>query len=850
MDHREEDQTSTPRRSWKRKRDHSPLDHKEVHSNSKTTSASFSIAPTLPSSSEFHKDYDVYLHFMGEDTCRTFVDHIYYALVRAGIDTFLYDVGLFKGEGVSSQLRNAIQGSRISIVVLSKNYASSKWGLDELVEILHCKKTKGCIVLPIFYHINPSDVRWQTGPLAKAFANHEDRFGRDTKLVQRWREALQQVTRLSRWKARNANGFDATLVDSVVSKVLRLKAIDLNVAMDPRREDSDAEEIKTLLNLGTSDVHIVGIYGMAGICKTTLARAVYNQVRGEFEGSSILSYITEISKVPNVDQGIILMKKNLQYKRVLVILDDVDHLIQLEVLAGSSEWFGPGSRVIATARDGYLLSQMQVNEKYRVDDLESYLHFVRNASNIPPRIEDDHELMIGATLAETANHSGWDLTKSVAIGSHESNFTTGQSPLSFSKSNSNSWDHDVFLSFRGEDRIRGEDIRKSFLSHLISALELAGIRVFLDSINLERGENIPDGLLKAIGRSRISIVVFSKCYAYSEWCLDELVEILHCTNTKGHSLIPIFHKVKPTHVRYQTEEFDKAFVLHESNSQVDAERVRRWRETLTKAADCSGWDLESDANGFEAKLIERVVEDVLCKVNLVGIGSYTKKIKDLLKLGTAEVRAVGIYGKAGMGKTTLAKITYKQICDRFEGSSFLSDIEEISVEPDGLVRLQKHLLRDILKMENFKIDSIHEGIDLIKESLQGKKVLVVLDNVNHIKQLHALAGNSEWLGPGSRILATTRDELLLTRLGVHGKFKVEELNYWESFKVFNWYAFGKVDAREGYLELSIRAVEQAGGVPLALKALGSFLQGRSIDVWKRVLEYLESESSQGDPENT
>lgn len=106
------------------------------------------------------------------------------------------------------------------------------------------------------------------------------------------------------------------------------------------------------------------------------------------------------------------------------------------------------------------------------------------------------------------------------------------------------------------------------------------------------------------------------------------------------------------------------------------------------------------------------------------------------------------------------------------------------------------------------------------------------------------------LGPGSRILATTRDELLLTRLGVHGKFQAEELNYWESFQLFNWYAFGMVDAREGYLEVSIRAVEHAGGVPLALKALGSFLRGRSIDVWKRVLEYLEKKSSQGDPENT
>ncbi|XP_042958033.1 probable disease resistance protein RPP1 [Carya illinoinensis] len=179
----------------------------------------------------------------------------------------------------------------------------------------------------------------------------------------------------------------------------------------------------------------------------------------------------------------------------------------------------------------------------------------------------------------------------------------------------------------------------------------------------------------------------------------------------------------------------------------------------------------------EAELIAKVLEDILCKVNVVGKYSSTKEIKDLLKLGTTEVHTVGIYGKGGMGKRTLPKFIYKQICDRFDGSSFLTNIKEISKQPDGSVRLQKRLLRDILKMENLKIDNIHEGIDLIKESLQGKKVLVVLDKVNHMKQLHALAGNSEWLGPGSRILATTRDELLLIRLGVQGKFKVEELNY-------------------------------------------------------------------------
>lgn len=95
------------------------------------------------------------------------------------------------------------------------------------------------------------------------------------------------------------------------------------------------------------------------------------------------------------------------------------HLIQLEVLAGCSKWFDPGSAVIATTRDGSLLNQMHVNAKYKVQartHLESLPLVGRTASNILPPIEDYHEPMPSARLAEAAKyHSGWDF-KSAATG--------------------------------------------------------------------------------------------------------------------------------------------------------------------------------------------------------------------------------------------------------------------------------------------------------------------------------------------------------------------------------------------------------------------------------------------------
>ncbi|XP_059429156.1 disease resistance protein RUN1-like [Corylus avellana] len=130
------------------------------------------------------------------------------------------------------------------------------------------------------------------------------------------------------------------------------------------------------------------------------------------------------------------------------------------------------------------------------------------------------------------------------------------------------------------------------------------------------------------------------------------------------------------------------------------------------------------------------------------------------------------------------------------------------------------------------------GIEWIKERIEGKKVLIVLDDVDQVKQLQALVGIR--FGQGSRVIATTRDEQILTQLGVHKKYKVEELNNWESLRLFSHHAFKKGHLTDDYKDLSIRAVEYAGGIPLALEVLGCFLNGMSVFEWKSELEKLQS----------
>ncbi|XP_040991940.1 disease resistance protein RUN1-like [Juglans microcarpa x Juglans regia] len=280
------------------------------------------------------------------------------------------------------------------------------------------------------------------------------------------------------------------------------------------------------------------------------------------------------------------------------------------------------------------------------------------------------------------------------------------------------------------------------------------------------------------------------------------------------------------------------------------ERIQRWRAALTDAANYAGCNLDSFANGYEAKFVEKIVEEVLSKLNVahfhvakhpVGILSRVEKMKALLNLGTSDhIRVVGIYGMGGIGKTTVAKAVYNQIYEEFEGSSFLSSIKESSGKHNGLVGLQKQLLRDILKYrKDLEFGNVDRGFNLIKERLHGKKVLIVLDDVNQLEQIHTFVGNCEWFGSGTRVIVTTRDEHLLEKSTAHEKYRVEELTHSDSLELLSWHAFNMPHPKENYDQLSISIASYAGGLPLALEVLGGHLFNRSIIQWRSTLEKLE-----------
>ncbi|KAI3719397.1 hypothetical protein L6452_20294 [Arctium lappa] len=239
---------------------------------------------------------------------------------------------------------------------------------------------------PVFYHVDPSQVREQSGAFGEAFAKHNNK-----KEAGKWREALVQAGNLAGWDLNNTdNGNEAKLIKEIVEQIsLKLRSINEYINKKLVGMESRVERVMSSLETGIDDFRMIGIWGIGCGGKTTLARAVFNQISTQFEGKSFVENIREESekgglqplqeqvlsdvlnhqsiKVGNVDNGKSMIKKKLHCKKVLLVLDDVDDISHIEAFAEASDWFKPGSRIIITTRDEHVLNLCRVTRIHGVN---------------------------------------------------------------------------------------------------------------------------------------------------------------------------------------------------------------------------------------------------------------------------------------------------------------------------------------------------------------------------------------------------------------------------------------------------------------------------------------------------
>ncbi|CAN1335683.1 Disease resistance-like protein DSC1 [Linum perenne] len=334
--------------------------------------------------------------------------------------------------------------------------------------------------------------------------------------------------------------------------------------------------------------------------------------------------------------------------------------------------------------------------------------------------------------------------------------------------------YDVFLSFRGADT------RGNFTSHLYAALRGRRILSYIDDVNLRRGQDITDSLLKAIEHSKVAVVVLSENYASSGWCLDELVKIIYCRSHFNQVVLPVFYGVPSSHVQNQTGSYAAAFAKLRMSPSSSPEKLKIWKAALKEIASIPGCD-----------------------------SLPIKEIESLLHMELVSgTRIVGMWGMGGIGKTTLARAIFDQFSSKFEACHFLGNVRE----------------------------ELERGTE---RRLARTRVLVVLDDVEDPVALHNLLDKQPHtlFGPGSRIVVTSRDHQVLQNI-CDEIYEVKELNDYESLQLFTSNAF-KDDPSEEYIAQSWRAISYASGNPLALIVLAKALFGRSTEYWESVLYRLQ-----------
>ncbi|KAL0792995.1 hypothetical protein Bca101_064372 [Brassica carinata] len=374
--------------------------------------------------------YDVFPSFSGEDVRVTFLSHFLKELDRKLIISFK-DNEIERSLSLDPELKLAIKESRIAVVIFSEKYASSSWCLNELLEIIKCREECGQMVIPVFYRLDPSHVRKQTGDFGKIFK--ETCKNKTEQVIIQWSRALTDVANTLGYHSVKWDN-EAKLIEEIVSDVSD------KLLLTPSKDSEDfvgiedhIAKLSVLLQLEAEEVRMVGLWGSSGIGKTTIARVLFQRLSRHFQGRIFIdrafiyksmeifnranpddynmklhlqrNFLSEIlGKVDIKINHLSAVEERLKHHKLLIFIDDLDDQVVLDSLVGQTQWFGSGSRIIVVTNDKHFLRGHGIDHVYEVclpsEDLavEMLCRYAFRENSPPEGFEE--------LVAEVADHVG------------------------------------------------------------------------------------------------------------------------------------------------------------------------------------------------------------------------------------------------------------------------------------------------------------------------------------------------------------------------------------------------------------------------------------------------------------
>ncbi|XP_013597423.1 PREDICTED: probable WRKY transcription factor 19 isoform X2 [Brassica oleracea var. oleracea] len=301
-------------------------------------------------------------------------------------------------------------------------------------------------------------------------------------------------------------------------------------------------------------------------------------------------------------------------------------------------------------------------------------------------------------------------------------------------------------------------------------------------------------------RSSVGIMVVSNSFAFSSQSLDLLVAIMEFCKAKRLVIIPVYLK---------------------------ADRIQKWKEALTDVASIDGHQW---SEGSQFMLAKKVVRNACFRLHLKSSKNLVRILALLNHPQPLEAEIEGIWGMAGIGKTSIAREIFELLAPQYDLCYFLQDFHRMC-KSKGLRQIRDDFLSKVFREEELCLGACDTKPSFMRDWFLNREILVVLDDVSNARDAEYVFGGFSWFSRGHRIILTSRSKQVLVQCKVKEPYEIQKLSDFESFRLCKQYLKEESAIMSELMSCS-------SGIPLALKSFVSSVSKQHMNDMKKHLQSL------------